>query len=34
MMVVRLAAFIMLCIGAGITGNGAKSWLAEIGVPG
>ena len=32
--VVRLTAFIMLCIGVGITWNGVKSLLAEIGVPG
>jgi multiple antibiotic resistance protein len=31
--VVRLTAFIMLCIGVGITWNGVKSLLAEIGVP-
>jgi len=32
--VVRLTAFIMLCIGVGIVWNGVKSLLAEIGVPG
>jgi len=31
--VVRLTAFIMLCIGVGITWNGIKSLLAEIGIP-
>ena len=30
--VVRLTAFIMLCIGVGITWNGIKSLLAEIGI--
>jgi multiple antibiotic resistance protein len=30
--VVRLTAFMMLCIGVGITWNGIKSLLAEIGV--
>jgi len=34
MVVVRLSAFIMLCIGVGITWNGVKALLAEIGVPG
>jgi len=34
MVVVRLSAFIVLCIGVGITWNGVKSLLAEIGVPG
>ena len=33
MVVVRLSAFIMLCIGVGITWNGVKSLLAEIGIP-
>jgi multiple antibiotic resistance protein len=32
--VVRLSAFIMLCIGVGITWNGVKALLAEIGIPG
>jgi len=32
--VVRLSAFIMLCIGVGISWNGVKSLLAEIGVHG
>ena len=32
--VVRLTAFIMLCIGVGIVWNGVKLLLAEIGVPG
>jgi multiple antibiotic resistance protein len=30
--VVRLSAFIMLCIGVGISWNGVKSLLAEIGI--
>ena len=30
--VVRLSAFIMLCIGVGISWNGVKALLAEIGV--
>jgi hypothetical protein len=34
MVVVRLSALIMLCIGVGITWNGVKSLLAEIGIPG
>ncbi|MGC9940426.1 MAG: MarC family protein [Verrucomicrobiota bacterium] len=34
MVVVRLSAFIMLCIGVGITWNGVKALLAEIGIPG
>ena len=34
MVVVRLSAFIMLCIGVGITWNGIKALLAEIGIPG
>jgi multiple antibiotic resistance protein len=34
MVVVRLSAFIMLCIGVGITWNGVKSLLAEIGISG
>jgi multiple antibiotic resistance protein len=33
MVVVRLSAFIMLCIGVGITWNGVKALLAEIGMP-
>jgi hypothetical protein len=33
MVVVRLTAFIMLCIGVGTTWNGIKSLLAEIGIP-
>jgi multiple antibiotic resistance protein len=32
--VVRLSAFIMVCIGVGITWNGVKSLLAEIGISG
>lgn len=32
--VVRLSAFIMLCIGVGITWNGVKALLAEVGIPG
>jgi multiple antibiotic resistance protein len=32
--VVRLSAFIMLCIGVGISWNGIKSLLAEIGIHG
>ena len=32
MMVVRLSAFIMVCIGVGITWNGIKALLAEVGV--
>ena len=32
-MVVRLSAFIMVCIGVGITWNGAKALLLEIGIP-
>jgi multiple antibiotic resistance protein len=32
MVVVRLSAFIMLCIGVGITWNGIKALLAEIGI--
>ena len=31
--VVRLSAFIMVCIGVGITWNGIKALLAEIGIP-
>jgi len=31
--VVRLTAFIMVCIGVGIVWNGIKTLLAEIGVP-
>jgi multiple antibiotic resistance protein len=34
MVVVRLSAFIMLCIGVGITWNGVKSLLAQIGIRG
>ena len=34
LVVVRLSAFIMLCIGVGITWNGVKSLLAEVGVRG
>ena len=34
MVVVRLTAFIMLCIGVSISWNGVKALLAEIGVPG
>ena len=34
MVVVRLSAFIMLCIGVGITWNGIKALLAQIGIPG
>ena len=34
MVVVRLSAFIMLCIGVGITWNGVKALLAQIGIPG
>jgi len=33
MVVVRLSAFIMLCIGVGIAWNGVKSLLGEIGIP-
>jgi multiple antibiotic resistance protein len=33
MVVVRLSAFIMLCIGVGISWNGLKALLAEIGIP-
>jgi len=33
MVVLRLTAFIMLCIGVGITWNGVKALLAEIGIP-
>jgi multiple antibiotic resistance protein len=33
MVVVRLSAFIMVCIGVGITWNGIKSLLAENGIP-
>ena len=33
MVVVRLSAFIMVCIGVGITWNGIKALLAEIGIP-
>jgi len=32
MVVVRLSAFIMLCIGVGISWNGVKALLAEIGI--
>ncbi len=32
--VVRLSAFIMVCIGVGITWNGIKALLFEIGIPG
>ena len=32
MVVVRLSAFIMVCIGVGISWNGVKSLLAEVGV--
>jgi small neutral amino acid transporter SnatA (MarC family) len=32
--VVRLSAFIMLCIGVGITWNGIRSLLAEVGFVG
>lgn len=32
--VVRLSAFIMLCIGVGITWNGVKTMLAEVGISG
>jgi multiple antibiotic resistance protein len=31
--VVRLSAFIMVCIGVGITWNGIKALLVEIGIP-
>jgi multiple antibiotic resistance protein len=31
--VVRLSAFIMLCIGVGITWNGVTALLAELGIP-
>jgi len=31
--VVRLSAFIMVCIGVGITWNGIKALLTEIGIP-
>jgi multiple antibiotic resistance protein len=34
MVLMRLSAFIMLCIGVGICWNGVKSLLAEIGIPG
>ena len=34
MVLIRLSAFIMLCIGVGISWNGIKSLLAEIGIPG
>ena len=34
MVLMRLSAFIMLCIGVGICWNGARSLLAEIGIPG
>jgi multiple antibiotic resistance protein len=33
MVVLRLTAFIMLCIGVGITWNGVKALLAETGIP-
>jgi multiple antibiotic resistance protein len=33
MVLVRLSAFIMLCIGVGITWNGIKALLQEIGIP-
>jgi multiple antibiotic resistance protein len=33
MVVLRLTAFIMVCIGVGITWNGIKSLLAGIGIP-
>jgi multiple antibiotic resistance protein len=32
MVVVRLSAFIMVCIGVGISWNGVKALLAEVGV--
>ena len=32
MVVVRLSAFIMVCIGVGITWNGIKALLAEVGM--
>jgi multiple antibiotic resistance protein len=34
MVLLRLSAFIMLCIGVGIGWSGIKSLLAEIGIPG
>jgi multiple antibiotic resistance protein len=34
MVVLRLTAFIMLCIGVGITWNGIKSLLLEVGISG
>ena len=34
MVLVRLSAFIMLCIGVGISWNGIKSLLAEVGIHG
>jgi multiple antibiotic resistance protein len=34
MVLMRLSAFIMLCIGVGICWNGVRSLLAEIGIPG
>ena len=34
MVLIRLSAFIMLCIGVGISWNGIKSLLAEVGIQG
>jgi hypothetical protein len=34
MVLVRLSAFIMLCIGVGISWDGIKSLLTEIGIHG
>jgi len=34
MVLVRLSAFIMLCIGVGISWDGIKSLLAEVGIHG
>jgi small neutral amino acid transporter SnatA (MarC family) len=31
--IVRLSAFIMVCIGVGITWNGVKALLVRIGIP-
>jgi small neutral amino acid transporter SnatA (MarC family) len=32
MVVVRLSAFIMVCIGVGISWNGVKALLVEVGI--
>jgi multiple antibiotic resistance protein len=34
LVVLRLSAFIMLCIGVGICWNGVKSLLAQVGIQG